>query len=576
MSLDTRCPKEALRLARVLEYHTAEILKHLQATGMEYSEIVKRVRDYWAEILTRRKAGIDQSGLLSPSKVRSYQGEIENAEDMIANNWPEDELAYTDGSIITPTQHLLNRLGLSIPESDPSYDQFKKEGYYGMAWFFRELLKYNDTYRDSIYGNQAINPQVIEVTAGQANDKQSPLKEAVHEYLQNIKGDDLASRTLEEREDQLNLLMEILGEGYNLFSLDIRQAAKVKEILRVIPKNRSKNKDIRDLSLQQQLQVPDVERLSVGSINKYLACYGAFLKWGHIHGLSNPNSFEGMALKDSRGKKKRDSFQLSQVTMMLEELAKRENGLANQEYQYWGALLLLYTGARLNEIASLTVDDVIEKDGIWYFDINDEEEQKSLKTDAAKRIVPVHSDLIELGFLDFLQKAKDMHDVMFVGVPKGVNEMIMSPMHEKEGDKFSYTFTVPGTYQFHCHPHEKLGMKGTLIVGTPSKPGETVVMDHHKMGKIHDDAMTKNATKSEKVASTGPQGTGKVNEVDVQGHKVNITHNPIAALGWPKMKMEFPVDPSVNLDGIKAGDAVSFTLKDDGNEDYTVTKIQKN
>lgn len=407
MSLDTRCPKEALRLAGVLEYHTAEILKHLQATGMEYSEIVKRVRDYWSEILTRRKAGIDQSGLLSPSKISLYQREIENAEDMIANNWPEDELAYTDGSIITPTQHLLNRLGLSIPESDPSYDQFKKEGYYGMAWFFRELLKYNDTYRDSIYGNQAINPQVIEVTAGQANDKQSPLKEAVHEYLQNIKGDDLASRTLEEREDQLNLLMEILGEGYNLFSLDIRQAAKVKEILRVIPKNRSKNKDIRDLSLQQQLQVSDVERLSVGSINKYLACYGAFLKWGHIHGLSNPNSFEGMALKDSRGKKKRDSFQLSQVTMMLEELAKRENGLANQEYQYWGALLLLYTGARLNEIASLTVDDIKENAGIWYFDINDEEEEKSLKTEAAKRIVPVHSDLIELGFLDFLQKAKE-------------------------------------------------------------------------------------------------------------------------------------------------------------------------
>lgn len=176
----------------------------------------------------------------------------------------------------------------------------------------------------------------------------------------------------------------------------------------------------------------------------------------------------------------------------------------------------------------------------------------------------------------FLNAQEDIHDVMFVGVPKGVDEMIMSPMHEKEGDKFSYTFTVPGTYQYHCHPHEKLGMKGTLIVGSPSKPGEIVMMDHHKMGKMHDDAMKKDNTKSNTVANTGPQGTGKVNEVDVQGHKVNITHNPIAALGWPKMKMEFSVAPSVSLNDIKTGDSVSFTLKADANEDYTITKIQKN
>ena len=176
----------------------------------------------------------------------------------------------------------------------------------------------------------------------------------------------------------------------------------------------------------------------------------------------------------------------------------------------------------------------------------------------------------------FLNAQEDMHDVMFVGVPKGVDEMIMSPMHEKEGDKFSYTFTVPGTYQYHCHPHEKLGMKGTLIVGAPSKPGETVMMNHHKMNKMHEGEMKKEASKPSTAANNGPQGTGKVNEVDVQGHKVNITHNPIATLGWPKMKMEFSVDPSVSLVGIKAGDSISFTLKAGGDEDYTITKLQKN
>lgn len=44
----------------------------------------------------------------------------------------------------------------------------------------------------------------------------------------------------------------------------------------------------------------------------------------------------------------------------------------------------------------------------------------------------------------FVNAQEDSHDVMYVNVPKGVDEMIMSPMMmEKEGDKFSYTFRQP-------------------------------------------------------------------------------------------------------------------------------------
>lgn len=169
----------------------------------------------------------------------------------------------------------------------------------------------------------------------------------------------------------------------------------------------------------------------------------------------------------------------------------------------------------------------------------------------------------------FVNAQEDMHDVMFVDVPKGVDEMIMSPMHEKEGEKFSYTFTVPGTYQFHCHPHEALGMKGTLIVGQASKPGETVAMDHHKMGEKAETGASPAAV------SKLPQATGKVNSVDAAKHTINVTHDPIKALGWPKMKMEFSVDESVDLSGFKAGDSVSFTLKPGAEDDYKVIQLKK-
>jgi plastocyanin len=171
----------------------------------------------------------------------------------------------------------------------------------------------------------------------------------------------------------------------------------------------------------------------------------------------------------------------------------------------------------------------------------------------------------------FVNAQEDSHDVMFVSVPKGVDEMIMSPMLEKEGDKFSYKFTVPGTYQFHCHPHEELGMKGTLIVGRPSKPGETVAMDHHRL----EQKTTAAAAKAQPAkAANLVHATGKLNSLDVAGRTINVSHDPIKALGWPKMKMQFAVDASADLSSVKAGDAVSFGLEAKG-DDYIVKTIRK-
>ena len=54
--------------------------------------------------------------------------------------------------------------------------------------------------------------------------------------------------------------------------------------------------------------------------------------------------------------------------------------------------------------------------------------------------------------------------------------------------------------------------------------------------------------------------SGTVNSVDVAGHKVNITHQPIAAIGWPSMTMDFAVAPSVNLASAKPGTRVNFSM----------------
>ena len=166
------------------------------------------------------------------------------------------------------------------------------------------------------------------------------------------------------------------------------------------------------------------------------------------------------------------------------------------------------------------------------------------------------------------------HEVMFISQPKQVDEMIMSPMHEKKGDKFTYTFTVPGTYKFHCHPHEALGMEGTLIVGEPSKPGETKKMDHHKLAKKLEDG--ESATSASPAAGGSIAATGHVVSVDADKHVIKLKHDQIKALGWPTMTMNFTADSGVDLSSVKEGDAVSFTLKPQGKDDYTISGIKKN
>ena len=58
----------------------------------------------------------------------------------------------------------------------------------------------------------------------------------------------------------------------------------------------------------------------------------------------------------------------------------------------------------------------------------------------------------------------------------------------------------------------------------------------------------------------GAKGKGVVNSVDATANKVNMSHEPIPSLGWPAMKMDFAVAPSVDLKSVKAGTQVEFTV----------------
>lgn len=73
---------------------------------------------------------------------------------------------------------------------------------------------------------------------------------------------------------------------------------------------------------------------------------------------------------------------------------------------------------------------------------------------------------------------------------------------------------------------------------------------------------------------TDAHATGTVNTVDPAAHKINLSHQPIPALGWPAMTMDFPVAPSVDLSRLKPGSRVNFSLGKDKSGMYQVQSVQ--
>lgn len=63
-----------------------------------------------------------------------------------------------------------------------------------------------------------------------------------------------------------------------------------------------------------------------------------------------------------------------------------------------------------------------------------------------------------------------------------------------------------------------------------------------------------------KTASQVHQGRGVVNKVDLDAGKVNISHEAITSLKWPKMTMDFNVQDKSVLAGVKPGMKVDFEL----------------
>ena len=95
--------------------------------------------------------------------------------------------------------------------------------------------------------------------------------------------------------------------------------------------------------------------------------------------------------------------------------------------------------------------------------------------------------------------------------------------------------------------------------------------DHDAMSKTKPQTATGQSAKSQ---TAGITGTGIVQGIDKANGKVKLTHDPIAALAWPRMTMFFRLKDNALADQVKEGDKVQFTLEKSGSG-YVISGFEK-
>lgn len=151
---------------------------------------------------------------------------------------------------------------------------------------------------------------------------------------------------------------------------------------------------------------------SAATIKKSIGLLSTVFELAVANDKMSVNVTRGIRLAKPKVEKKSripfDSSDLGRIfTSPVFSQAERPRG-GKGEAAYWLPYLGLWTGARLEELGQLLVADVCCEQAMHYLNISDDPlTGKKLKSNSSRRRVPIHPELVRLGFLDYVRQQVD-------------------------------------------------------------------------------------------------------------------------------------------------------------------------
>lgn len=158
--------------------------------------------------------------------------------------------------------------------------------------------------------------------------------------------------------------------------------------------------------------------LSHATIVRHVGEIKYFLKWCVSSGLIEDKGFSDIQArsktveeKRTRQEDRRRGFTNDELRIIFdspifsgyksERQRSVKGSIYNKTYDYWFIVFLAFSGARLNEICEAP-SKLYDLNGIPCFDLR----QSGTKTLNSPRLIPVHPDLKNLGFFEYIEKQK--------------------------------------------------------------------------------------------------------------------------------------------------------------------------
>ena len=298
------------------------------------------------------------------------------------------------------SQHLYDQLRDNSDQLKASIDQLKER-------LRSELAKLNPaiTPRPETEAKPSNNQKPVETVTDQTSSAIS-LSQLSSQFITAKNEAGYPSKTINGYHDTHKLAISVLGD-VDINSLTHHHGRKLVSVLKKLPINRGKSYS--NLTIQQLLQLENELTLSHKTVLKHVERISALFNWAINQGYTNQNVFKGKLEPIRKTAKVEKHFTRQELHLILGDKLTEESLAINKPERYWTTFISAYSGARLNEVCQLHVADIEKIDGIWAINLNADSEDKSIKTEAGNRIIPLHPKLIDFGLLDYVKQMKNQN-----------------------------------------------------------------------------------------------------------------------------------------------------------------------
>jgi integrase len=228
---------------------------------------------------------------------------------------------------------------------------------------------------------------------------------------------DRSSSTASEYERAVGLFTQLHGD-MPVANITKQHARTFREALQDIPRSRSK--ELAQMALPRLIEWrrshPEVKCLTPGTVNKLLGGVQAVAAWAAKNGIvpdsarwSDPFAEMKLPESDEIGGGPFDPNELRTLFASPVFTAGERPRAGKADVAFWLPLLALFTGARRSELTMRKAGDICKDEvtGHWAIAIYaDKVAGQKLKTVGSARTVPVHPELVRLGFIDYVETAR--------------------------------------------------------------------------------------------------------------------------------------------------------------------------